>query len=191
MAERVDIVSAACALLSQGDAKGAAALLAERHPLERVEASLRAHSATEALGVFQRDGFIDRYSGNRLLFPGVLQVLSVHLPVAFPQPNWKVSETHFAYWELFPTIGHVRPVTRGGVDAPENWVTTSMLRNSAKASWTLEELGWRLHPPGDLARWDGLQSWFVSHVDRTPKLLESRTLRGWYQAAIAAGSVRP
>lgn len=191
MAERVDIVSAACALLSQGDTKGAAALLAERSPLERVEASSRAYSATEALRVFQRDGFIDRYSGQRLMFPGVLQVLSVHLPVALPQPNWKAMETHLAYWELFPTIDHVQPLTRGGLDAPDNWVTTSMLRQSAKAGWTLEELGWRLQPPGALARWDGLQSWFVSHMDRTPRLMENRALRGWYQAAIAAGMVTP
>jgi hypothetical protein len=187
MAESVDIVSAACALLSKGDAKGAAVLLAGGHPSERVEVTPRAHTATEALRVFQRDGFIDRYSGNRLMFPGVLQVLSVHLPVALPQPNWRGSETHFAYWELFPTINHVLPVTRGGVDAPDNWVTTSMLRHSAKAGWTLEELGWRLQAPGDMAEWDGLQSWFMSHLDRSPKLMESRALRGWYQAVIAAG----
>lgn len=187
MEERVDVVSAACALLGKGNDKGAAALLAEGYPNQRVEATPRDYTLAEALSVFQRDAFVDRYSGKRLVFPGVLRVLSAHLPAALPyQPNWKLSETHIAYWELLPVVSHVRPVGRGGVDGPSNWVTTSALHNSAKAGWTLEELGWRLHPPGDLARWDGLQSWFVAHLDRTPALLENRALRGWYQAATAS-----
>jgi hypothetical protein len=189
MAERVDIVSAACALLGEGNTSGAAALLAGAYPPERVEAAPKGLPATEALRVFQRDGFVDRYSGRRLLFPGVLRVLSAHLPIPFPyQPNGRDTETHLAYWELFPVIDHVRPMTRGGLDAPENWVTTSMLRHSAKAGWTLEDLGWWIHPAGNLARWDGLQSWFMSHMEGTPKLQESRALRGWYQAVVATGS---
>jgi hypothetical protein len=184
MVERVDIVSLACSLLDTGDVRGAIRLLVEGYPLERVEAAARAYSATEALGVFQRDGFVDRYSGSRLLFPGVLRVLSSQLPTVFPyHPNWKISEIHFAYWELFPAVDPVQPLARGGLDEAANWVTTSMLRKSAKASWTLEELGWSLQPPGDLKEWDGLQSWFVAHVERTPKLLDNRAIRGWYQAA--------
>jgi 5-methylcytosine-specific restriction endonuclease McrA len=168
--ERVDVVSAACTLLGEGDAAGATTLLAERYPFEQIETVSRDYSAADALRVFQRDGFIDRYSGGRLLFPGVLRVLSAQLPAAFPyHPNWKMSETHFAYWELFPTVDHVRPLTRGGVEQFDNLVTTSMLRNSAKA-----------------ACWDGLQSWFLKHVERTPRLLENRAIRGWHQAALGA-----
>jgi HNH endonuclease len=54
-----------------------------------------------------------------------------------------------AFWEVGATIDHVVPVTRGGADDESNWVTTSMARNSAKMNWTLEELGWTLHPPGN------------------------------------------
>ena len=36
-----------------------------------------------------------------------------------------------------------------------------MLRNGAKGNWLLEELGWSLHPPGDMESWDGLLGWFV------------------------------
>ena len=47
------------------------------------------------------------------------------------------------YWELIATIDHYLPVTRGGVDAPPNWMTTSQARNSAKLNWTVDELGWK------------------------------------------------
>lgn len=80
---------------------------------------------------FVRDGFIDRYSGRHLVFPGTLRVLSTLFPEDFPfHPNWKTQFTHPAFWELFPTIDHIVPVARGGLDVPENWVTTSQLRNS-------------------------------------------------------------
>ena len=72
-------------------------------------------------------------------------LLSDLYPSLFPfQKNWKMSETHPAYWELMPTLDHVVPVARGGTDSEENWITTSMLRNSAKTNWTVEEFGWYL-----------------------------------------------
>ena len=40
------------------------------------------------------------------------------------------------------TIDHVIPVARGGADDESNVVTTSMLRNSAKSNWLLDEVGW-------------------------------------------------
>ena len=93
--------------------------------------------------VFARDGFVDRYSGDKLVFPGtLLRLLSALMPDEFPaHPNWKMSASHVMYWELCPTIDHLVPVARGGADNESNYVTISMLRNSAKAHWTLEELG--------------------------------------------------
>lgn len=46
-----------------------------------------------------------------------------------------------------------------------------MLTNEKKSSWSLpelEELGWELHPPGDLATWDGGLRLFVAYLDRFP-----------------------
>lgn len=94
-----------------------------------------------------------------------------------------MSETHTAYWELFPTIDHVVPVARGGVDDHTNWVTTSMLRNAAKANWTLEELGWQLVPPGDSKQWDGLISWFVECLEYEQSHLADKYVRSWHRAA--------
>jgi hypothetical protein len=88
--------------------------------------------------VFLRDGFIDRYAGDKLLFPGIFRILKLELPHAFPYYlKWKMNETHIVYWELFPTIDHIFPIARGGQDL-------SMLRNSAISNWTLEEMGWPL-----------------------------------------------
>jgi hypothetical protein len=102
------------------------------------------------------NGFIDRYSGHRLVFPPVFRVLSVALPTDFPyHRNWKADVTHQAYYELAATIDHLLPVTRGGADDESNWITTSMAHHSAKMNWTLDECGWKLHPSGQLAKWDG------------------------------------
>lgn len=48
------------------------------------------------------------------------------------------------YRELFPSIDHLVPAACGGADDESSWISTSMLRNSAKAHWPLDELGWTL-----------------------------------------------
>ena len=136
------------------------------------------------MGVIMRDGFVDRYSGERLVFPPVLRVISLVLPVDFPfHPNWKTDVTHPAFWEVGATVDHLVPVTRGGADDEANWVTTSMARNSAKMNWTLDELGWRLHAPGNIRRWDGMLGWFVGYAQAHPLVLEVPNVRQWHRAA--------
>jgi hypothetical protein len=105
----------------------------------------------------------------------------------FPfHPNWKMTETHMVYWELFPTIDHVLPVACGGADNAKNWVTTSMLHNSAKSNCTLAELGWQLLPPGDFKQWDGLLGWFVTYLQQEQSHLSDTYIRRWHRAALAA-----
>jgi hypothetical protein len=136
--------------------------------------------------VFVRDGFIDRYSGNRLIFPGTLRLLSLLLRSEFPfHKNWKTNECHFAFYELFPTVDHVIPISREGLDRKDNWVSTSMLRNAAKANFTLEELGWRPHPVGNMGEWDGLTGWFLKQASIRPEVKSTAYLRGWLKAAKA------
>src|SRR4051812_30781608 len=114
--------------------------------------------------VFLRDGFIDRYSGDRLVVPAVLRVVSAELPNDFPfHRNWKLSDCHVAYWDLCPTIDHMVPVSQGGGDDEANWVTTSMRRNAAKGGFSITQMGWTLHPPGALAQWDGLAQWLLEY----------------------------
>jgi len=155
------------------------------YPFIAINPAGRRYTEAESLHVFRRDGFLDRYSGQRLVFPGILRLLSRLLPQEFPfHSNWKMTETHPAYWELFPTIDHVLPVARGGPDREDNWITTSMQRNAAKSNWTLEELGWSLCPAGSLADWDGLMALFVEFVDSERSVLEDSYLRRWYNAAV-------
>jgi len=137
--------------------------------------------------VFLRDGFIDRYSGERLVFPGIMRLLSFYMPTEFPfHPNWKMTNTHIAYWELVPTVDHIIPISRGGPDRDSNLVTTSMMKNAAKANWTLEELGWSLHPPGDVQRWDGLMQLFIELIRNDPRLLGEPYLKKWHALASTA-----
>jgi len=139
MRSKSDTVSDICAALLAGKREDAASVARAEYPFTPFAEAKRAYTALQSTQIFRRDGFIDRYSGQRLVFPGTLRLLSILLPDEFPNhPNWKMASAHQVYWELFPTIDHVIPVARDGADDVTNWVTTSMVRNSAKANFTLE-----------------------------------------------------
>lgn len=186
LTDKTRVVKDVCSALAAGDTHAASEIAQRDYPFSATPASKRSFSATAATSVFLRDGFIDRYSGTQLVFPGVLRLLSRLLPAEFPaHPNWKMSESHMIYWELFPTVDHIQPVARGGTDTPENWVTTSMVLNSAKSNWTLSELRWTLLPPGDVS-WDGMLQWFLDFVSRSPEHLADTYLNNWHIAATRA-----
>lgn len=181
---RAAVISRVCDALLQGETERAAGIASAEYPFVPLAKAERRYTEVEMMRVFVRDGFIDRYSGQRLVFPGTLRLLSHLMPEQFPaHKNWKMSESHMIFWELFPTIDHVVPVARGGGDEDANWVTTSMLRNSAKAQWTLDELGWELHEPGSLNEWDGLTGWFMEYTAAHPEVVSSGYLKRWREAA--------
>jgi hypothetical protein len=171
-----------CAALSAGQADVAGSILAERYPFVPFSNAGRHYTKRQALAIFRRDGFTDRYSGTRLLLPAALRLVSMRLGEHFPfHPNWRTDACHFAYWELCPTVDHLMPVSRGGADDETNWVTTSMVRNAAKSNFTMEELGWALHPVRN--GWDGLTGWFVKEAKADPPVLATPYMREWYAAA--------
>lgn len=173
MDSNAEVLRDVCAALRGGDSGSARETLRSHYPFVRVEQIVRRFSERQSMGLFMRDGFIDRYTGNRLINPGVLRLLHVVLRDDFPaHPNWKASETHIAFWELFPTVDHLVPVSRGGPDDKSNWVTASMLSNQAKAHWSVKDLGWELHPAGAVEEWDGLSRWLVDYVAENPTVLE-------------------
>jgi hypothetical protein len=134
--------------------------------------------------LFIRDGFTDRYSGRKLVFPGTLRLLSVLMPEEFPEhPNWALKHGHIMYWELLPTLDHVDPLARGGKDEESNWVSTSWLNNYIKSDFTLEEIGWTLQPAGKFEEWDGLMRWFIDYAERNAECLSHGFLNSWYVAA--------
>jgi len=144
------VVQAAFEAMLRGNNAQAAAIIQDEYAFTPLFAERKGIPPYWATKIFFRDGFIDRYSGKRLVFPPVLKIISNALPTDFPyHPHWKMDECHVAYWELYPTVDHVVPLARGGSDDETNLVCTSMLSNGAKANWTLEELGRQLLPAGD------------------------------------------
>jgi hypothetical protein len=122
---KADTLAEVCMAVDVGSHSAAARLLREKLPFEPIEKIERRYSKLEMMNIFNNDGFLDRYSGKRLVFPGTLRLISIYFKDEFPfHSNWKTSESHFAYYELCPTIDHVVPVTRGGSDSSENLVTT-------------------------------------------------------------------
>lgn len=108
--------------------------------------------------VFRRDRFICRYCERRTVFLPALLLLSLRYPDVFrAHSNWKLSETHLAFWRDTASCDHLVPVARGGCSCPENLVTSCYMCNSVKGNWLLDELGWGIAEPatGD---WDGLTS---------------------------------
>lgn len=186
--DKVAIIDRVLQELRRGNSVAARDLLRAEYPFVPVQSEARRYTELQSLRLYVRDGFVDRYSGQRLIFPGILRLLSRLLPQEFPfHPHWKMAETHPAFWELFPTIDHIVPIARGGPDCEMNWVTTSILRNAAKANWTLEELGWDLSPPGSLADWDGLTRLFLEFIGSDHSVLQDGYLRRWHAAAIRTG----
>ncbi len=174
-----------CEALDRGNSSEATEIARREYPFSPHQKQARRYTEFQAMQIFLRDGFVDRYTGSRLVFPPVLRLLGQLLPNEFPaHPNWKMSESHIVYWELFPTIDHVVPVARGGEDKAENWVCTSMRCNQAKLNWTLEELGWTLHPRGTTSEWDGLTAWFLRYAERNTAALETPYSKRWHSAAI-------
>ncbi|MEW5818135.1 MAG: hypothetical protein AB1798_22445, partial [Spirochaetota bacterium] len=184
MKDKADVIKSICGMLSCGDMRGASQVARLEYPFCTPSVVTRHFTENEALRIFVRDGFVDRYSGKRLLFPPVLRLLSFLLPEEFPfHRNWKMKETHPMYWDLFPTLDHIIPIARGGSNDTDNIISTSMLRNNAKSNWTLEELGWTVHPPGDMDQWDGMLGWFVKHIEKEPITVYDDYINKWYRVA--------
>jgi hypothetical protein len=185
MKEPSAVIAEVCDALASHDDGAAANLVEKYYPFEAVESAKRQYSAQQMTDLFVRDGFIDRYRGTRLIFPPTLRLISDRLPEQFLyHRNWKMSETHSAFWELTPTVDHIQPIALGGCDEISNWASCSMLTNSIKANWLLEKLGWELLPAGDLDEWDGLLFWFVRRMEEMPKRIEqSAYYKRWYAAA--------
>jgi hypothetical protein len=189
---KADVLFKVCGALSDGNKSSATEILRAEYPFVPVEKITRRYSVSESMTLFLRDRFIDRYTGKRLINPGVLRLLHVELGEDFPaHPHGKLSETHLAFWELFPTVDHVEPVSRGGADDESNWVTASMLSNKVKDQWTLDDLGWTLHPPGTV-EWDGQSNWLVDYLGANPTALAGAAenhrgyIRRWLNATKAA-----
>jgi hypothetical protein len=159
--DHVKVIEMVADLVLKKRIKEAEHLINTEYKHDFIKYEARSMSADEKLKIYLRDGFIDRYTGRKLLFPNVLWILTSELGTSFPfHANWKMSECHIAYWELMPTCDHALPIARGGLDTPENILTTCQIMNSAKSNFLIEEVGFSVYPCGTLSEWDGMIGWY-------------------------------
>ncbi len=181
--DKVEVLHQVAILLHDKDFVLAEKILNGKYPFIPIKSSGRNYTVKQMVTQFFNDGFIDRYSGKRLVNPGILRIMSEMLPEAFPyQAHWKTDECHMAYWDLQPTVDHIYPVSLGGKDTSENWATTSMVNNSIKNNFTLEQLGWTLKNKGDIQNWDGLSKIFIEIVEQDESLLRISRIKNYYTA---------
>ena len=180
------IISDIAKMLLCDNKSEARTILCKNYPHKHIETEKRTYTLEQKMRQFIADGFIDRYTGQKLLNPGMLKIISHYFPEEFPyHPHWKMSETHIAYWELIPTLDHVSPIAKGGHDDEKNWVTTSMKNNSIKSNYTIDEIHWKLYPKGDIRNWDGLTMCFIALVEKDVELLNDNYIRNWYNVSKA------
>lgn len=119
--------------------------------------------------MFQRDRFVCRYCGTRVIDLRVMEALSratsPYGPI-FPRSKaWRMPETHPAFWWQSGTNDHIEPRSRGGeANDFENLATACWPCQQRKCNFTLAELGWKLRPilagapavGSSAPEWDGL-----------------------------------
>ena len=180
--DKCEILQNISNLILESRTEDAREIIQSEYPHKHIELEKRSYTLKEKMEQFLRDGFIDRYTGKRLVNPGLLKVITYYFPEEFPyDPHWKMSKTHMAYWDLIPTVDHIFPIAQGGVDNPSNWATTSMKNNSIKSNYSLEEINWKLYPSGSLREWDGLTRLFIELVDKNTDLLKDSYIKSWYK----------
>ena len=184
--DKIQVVKLSVDNLLQGNISGTRAIIETEYPFQKMVTQQRKYTDKEKINQFKRDGFIDRYTGQKLVNPGVLRVMSYYMPDIFPyHAHWKMESCHNAYWEFVPTVDHIYPVALGGTDSSENWATTSMLHNSIKSNWTLAQLNWKLHDAGNYNEYDGLTEIFIKLVRSDEALLKDAYIKKWYRLSVA------
>jgi hypothetical protein len=94
---KADTLAEVCMAVDVGSRSAAARLLREQLPFEPIERIERRYSKLQMMRIFNNDGLLDLYSGQRLVFPGTLRLISINFKDEFPfHSNWKTSESHFA-----------------------------------------------------------------------------------------------
>ncbi len=84
MDNKVAVLVDVCAALSGNQLDEARAILRKRYPFVPMANGGRRYSVRQMLAVFVRDGFVDRYTGMRLVCSPALRSISKRLPDQFP-----------------------------------------------------------------------------------------------------------
>ena len=118
--DKVEILEDVSKNILKNNINGAKRIIETEYPFKKPIVKIRKYTDKEKMEQFVKDGFIDRYSGQKLVNPGLLKVLSYYMPDVFPyHSHWKMENCHNAYWELVPTLDHIFPIALGGVQLVE------------------------------------------------------------------------
>ena len=74
--EKIKVIEKASKLLLNNNKEEALEIINNEYKFEYKKIEKRNYSDRQKLKIFIRDGFIDRYSGDKLLNPGILKVFS-------------------------------------------------------------------------------------------------------------------
>jgi hypothetical protein len=96
MYRKAKALTSVCRAIQAGSTADAVAILKRDYGWNPFKEPMkRSSNIDKKMRIFRRDGFIDRYSGNRLVFPGTLRLLSLLMKDDFPyHPHWKTSVCH-------------------------------------------------------------------------------------------------
>ena len=180
------VIQEACIALANGNLEKAKGIITTKYPFEPTpkgqthwpmakpkdlnyskDEVKRNVTERKKIEVWRRDGFTDLYTGQKVVYPGVFKLLTEKMPEEFPlgSPNWPMDRTHIAYYDLWASVDHVKPIARGGDNELSNLVTSSYCNNKTKNEYLLDEINAQLLPPGDLEEWDGLLGWYNEYLN--------------------------
>ena len=124
--------------------------------------------------VFCRDNWHCRYCSDSVFFSPILKVLGAISPGhGYYHPNGKSDEMIPLFANKFASVDHITPVTKGGENNLDNYVTSCWECNLKYGNKTTEE-GKPLPNPitSSDAKWDGLSSLYPKLSDKDDKWTE-------------------
>ena len=179
-----DIIIKACAAVEKGKIEKAKEIISTNYPYSNFKNNLPETTVSRNLKVFMRDGFIDRYTGEKVILPVALSLLSFIIPDVFPlQKNWKYEGTHQAFYTIRAAVDKVNPADDYDKDL-STLVTTSYSNKIAKSNANLSDIGWKLLSLEEIEkkRWDGLSGWFMKYLEEHPKFINrDPKIKEWYE----------
>ena len=124
--------------------------------------------------VFSRDRWYCRYCGDSVFFSPILKVLEKISPGhGYYHPNGKSSEMIPLFANKFASVDHINPVSKGGENNLDNYVTSCWECNLKYGNKTQEEGKPIPNPINTLDdKWDGLSSLYPKLSDKDDKWIE-------------------
>ena len=122
--------------------------------------------------VFCRDKWHCRYCSDSVFFSPILKILETISPVhGYYHPNGKSDEMIPLFANKFASVDHITPITKGGENKLDNYVTSCWECNLKFGNKTHEEGKPRPNPISSSInlKWDGLSSLYPKLLDKDDK----------------------